>query len=92
MRTVFTSFAVFTNINVAQRRASRVNLSGRWEKRKRNGVRSCTVLVRSRWNRAARVENKFVRTDLPQGFHRSCTGFPQVASPCLVKEDFGASR
>jgi hypothetical protein len=72
---------LFTNVNASQQSEARVNLSDRWEKRKRSGVRSCTPVVRSRQNRAVRVENIFARTDLPQAFHRSSTGFPQGASP-----------
>src|SRR5678809_34150 len=69
---------VFTTINAAPRGATSVNLSDRREKRKRSAVRSCTVLVRSHGNRAAHVEKKLARTDLPQVFHASSTGFPQV--------------
>jgi hypothetical protein len=69
---------VFTTINAAQRGATSVNLSDQREKRKRSAVRSCTVLVRSHGNRAAHVEKKSARTDLPQVFHASSTGFPQV--------------
>lgn len=69
---------VFTTINAAQRGATSVNLSDRREKRKRSGVRICTALVRSHENRAAHVEKKSARTVLPQVFHVSSTGFPQV--------------
>jgi hypothetical protein len=68
---------VFTRVNGAQQSASSVNLSGGTEKRKRNGARSCTVLVRSRENRAAGVEKISADADPAQVFNGSSTAFPQ---------------
>lgn len=76
MRTLVTKVTLSRS---AHHDAASVNLSDRCEKRKRSAVRSCTDLVRSRQNRAGDVKNFLARTGLPQLFHRSSTGFPQLA-------------